>query len=75
MGPEPAEARASYGLITNFGRMQEEDLGVCTLEAAVRLGELVGQLPSSERTAAQKALNAYLEGKPIGTSARAASRG
>jgi hypothetical protein len=69
-GEEPAERRQRYHQISNFGRKQEmEDVGVCTLEAAVRLAELIGGVSSEERDAAQAALDAYLADKPVGTTA------
>jgi hypothetical protein len=70
MGPEDAGERTRHGLITNFGRKQAEELGVCTLEAAVRLGELIGRLSFSQRASSQKALNEFLAGKPVGRSKR-----
>jgi hypothetical protein len=69
MGPELPEQREQYPRITHFQRKQEEELGVCTLEAAVRLAELIGHLSSQERAAAQEALDDYLIGKPVGTTA------
>ena len=69
-GEEPAERRQRYHQISNLGRKQEmEDVGVCTLEAAVRLAELIGGVSSEERDAAQAALDAYLADKPVGTTA------
>lgn len=67
MEAEPPEKRLSYPQLTNFGREQGDDFGVCTLEAAVRLAEMIGQLSREERAAAQQALNEYLEGKEVGS--------
>jgi len=63
LAPEDPEAREGYGLVSNFPRGQEDaqrGVGVCSLEAGLRLGELVGLLSAADRRAGQKAGNAWL---------------
>ena len=63
LAPEDPEAREGYGLVSNFPRGQEDaerGVGVCSLEAGLRLGELVGLLSAADRRAGQKACNSWL---------------
>ena len=68
LAPEDPEAREGYGLVSNFPRGQEDaerGVGVCSLEAGLRLGELAGLLSAADRRAGQAKCNAWL-GEQLG---------